>query len=315
VDVETERREPAPGHRPETSPLGRWWSLLRARRSPRLERALTALAFAIFVVAAVMAYRHLPSLEARIRWPFLALAAVVGVPALIVVNGAEYRVAGLVLGRRVPLLESLRVSLLGSAANILPVPGAVLVRTRALRQLGIPYREGGSVTVAVGAGWIGTAGVLSGPLLLWAGRRAVGSLLLLGGSAALAASAWLIARHSAGRTAPLFLRVLAVEIAAVAVGTFRYYFVLLGLGIDASLPQAAAFTVAASASSATGLFPGGLGIRELLAGAVSDLVGLTIAVGVFAAAVNRLLEFVVMSPLTLGLALRRRTGSDVEGSW
>jgi uncharacterized membrane protein YbhN (UPF0104 family) len=90
-----------------------------------------------------------------------------------------------------------------------------------------------------------------------------------------------------------------VEAAFVTVAAFRLLLVLRALGFRVSIAQAAALAVSIVVAAAAGFFPGGLGLRELLAAGMSPLVGLPAAVGVLATAADRIVALVVLSILSL----------------
>jgi uncharacterized membrane protein YbhN (UPF0104 family) len=89
----------------------------------------------------------------------------------------------------------------------------------------------------------------------------------------------------------------------------RLYLVGLALGFNVTVAQAAALTVSAVLATATGFFPGGLGIRELLAAGVSPLVRLSSLVGIAVSAVDRLGTLCVLVPLSAYWL--RRTAEDL----
>lgn len=279
--------------------LSRWFGRLGARRSARLERTLLLIAALVFGVGGYVAYRALPDLESQVRWVPLVLAAVLGAPATVLANAAEYRVSAHLLRHRVAPSEAIRVSLLASAANLLPMPGSPLVRMRALRQLGSSYRGAFSSTALVGLTWIGMTGVLVGGFSVPAGRLAFGTILLGVGVVATGVAYGALRMRRPGEEWILIWPLLVVEAVSVLVVGARFFLVLQGLGIDASFSQAIALTGAGVIASVVGFFPGGLGIRELLAAGIGPAVGLSAAAGLLAAAIDRLVQLVVLTPASL----------------
>ena len=134
--------------------------LLKTARAPRARtrRLWLFVALALFVVATVLAVRNLPPLPAGDRRPvlfvFVALLAGCG----IVVNGAEYALSARAFGGRVTLRDATRISVLSTAANLLPIPGAAIVKTRALQKRGAGLRIAATLTIAIGIVWVGVAG-------------------------------------------------------------------------------------------------------------------------------------------------------------
>jgi hypothetical protein len=264
---------------------------LQARRNPRCEQLLFGGALAIFAAALCLSYRKLSGVALDWRW--LALIAAL-VPVTLFLGGMEYQLCGRILGHRIRLGDALRISILSTAANLLPLPGALLVRTQALKLRGSKYGHAFSSTASLGGGWVATALLIAGGMQLSAGNRAVGLVFAAGGVLALSLTAAL-ARLATTRVISTLIGIVILETVFVLVAAVRLYAALKGIGIDASATQAATLTIAAALASAAGIFPGGLGLRELIAGALSPLTSLPVAGGVLGAAVDRLIGLIVLS--------------------
>lgn len=288
------------------------WLTGRRPRSANADRALLAAAALLFVAAFAFGLRAVPEGTVEVTaWPFVVLA-LVAIPLANLANACEYAVAARIGGQRVPAGEALEVSVLSSAANLLPLPGAALVRVRAMRRRGTSYRRALSVTALVGGAWLATSLVLAGGLLALDGGSVVadaGVAAVLGaGSLGLLASAVAVRSLApSGDVVPLSVALLATEVLTVAVAAVRYLLVLHGLGIEVGVEQAVALTVAGVIASALGFVPGGLGLREALAGIIAGLVGLPVATGVLAAAVDRLVGLPVLAVLATAFAFRGRS--------
>jgi hypothetical protein len=267
---------------------------------------VAALAATVFIGATALALRGLPPLDHPVRWPVLALATLAGVPMVVACNAAEYRVSAGLVGARVGLAPSIRVSVLASTANLLPVPGSAVVRTQALRAAGTSTGRAVSATGVVAVAWLGLTFAAAGALLVATGAApATGVLLLACGSGAVALAALAIVFGlRPPDPAAAVARVLAVEAALVVVAAVRLWLVVRGLGFEASIGQATALSIAAVVASATGLLPGGLGVRELVAAGISPVVGLPASVGLAATAVARISELAVLAPWGMWLVLR-----------
>ena len=109
----------------------------------------------------------------------------------------------------------------------------------------------------------------------------------------------ILVRLAGGSATSSCLQVIAVETVFVLLSGVRVYASLHGIGVDASATQALALTVAAALANAAGIFPGGLGLREIIAGALSPLVGLPVAAGVLGAVIDRLIGLIVLAIATL----------------
>jgi hypothetical protein len=64
-------------------------------------------------------------------------------------------------------------------------------------------------------------------------------------------------------------------------------------------------------TAAIGVLPGGLGLRELLAGLLSPLAGLDASVGLVITAFNRILSLGLLALMSLGLVLTRERSVPV----
>lgn len=268
-------------------------------------------AIGLFVGTAVIAYRAADLSSSDIDWAPLLLAGLVGVPAATATNAAEYRLIASITGRRVGVLQSVRVSILASAANLLPIPGAVLVRVRALRQAGAGYGEALTATLIVGLYWVGTTACVVGAVYLFDDHlRPTAAALVAGGLLIAGAATGLLRAGAKGgasdaRVPVLALGAVGVEIAAVAAVGLRFYLVTDALGFDASIASAAALALAPAVSSAVGFFPGGFGLREVLGAGIAAVVGLPAAAGALVMVADRLLGVIVTGLAALAMWPRR----------
>lgn len=289
-------------------------SLLRARRalerepSPPVRRMLLLLAALVFVGGSIVAANRIQLDLATVRWGYLVVAGLVGVPLTAAVNALEYHVSATIVGLRPGPWQAMRVSILGTAANLLPLPGATLVRLRGLRQLGSGYGDATMATLAIGVGWIGVAAGVVGGWLLVAGQAASSGPFLAGATAALLLVPQLL-RRAVPRSRRRWWhlrRIVTVEVLLVLVGIARQWLVLMALGADAALGGAVVLVLSAALAAAAGVFPGGLGLREGISALLGPLVGLPPSFGFMGAAVNRVLGILLHAPMAIWLSLGDR---------
>jgi hypothetical protein len=305
--VRAEREGSPPGQL--AARLASWTaSLVGLRRrvsSPRLRQFSMWFAITVFVAAFSIGVATLPRIARPIHWYFFVLSGVLGAPLLLLLAAAEYDASARLVGRSVSRAEALRISVLSTAANLLPLPGSAIVRTTALRRLGTSVQRAALSTATLALSWVGTGTILIGGIAVLASATAFGITLCVVGVVSLAATYLILVRMSPrDGVHALFARIFLIEAAFVAVGSARFFLVLEGLRQSPSMTQAAALTLSGMVASMTGFFPSGLGIRELAAGAIGPLVDLPPAVGVVAASIVRLADLVVMAPLAAFL-LRR----------
>lgn len=267
---------------------------------PQRKRWPLVVSSLIFVAAAWYAITGVDVPPSQVRWWAVAVLVVLGVPATTILNGEEFRTIAQLLGQRFSRASGIEVSILGSAANVLPVPGAVLIRVRAMRAAGASYGQATTAIAIAGVAWAGAAALVAGALLLTADVLLIGAVGVAAGGAAWVGAFLMVRWRLTGPgLAAAWGRLLAVEVASVLVGAVRFVLVLVAVGEPVTLAQGAALTVAGVVATATGVFPGGLGLREALAALIGPLVALPARSALLAAVGNRIADYVFLGPAAL----------------
>ena len=281
---------------------------LSSVRSPtgRQRDVAMVVALVAFSAMGVLAVRSLPEgTTDDIDWALIAAVGVIGPTVTIFLNAMEFRAQGRMLGHSIDWPDSFRISTLSSAANLLPLPGSVVVRTGSLTMRGSTLAQATATGLIAGTAWMGSAFATAG----------VGGLLLRrfsGGAAGLVIAVVLItlSRYLTGRlttdAVTTWPSLVAVEFALTLVSGARFFFVIVALGVEVSGGQALALTVSGAIASAAGIFPAGLGLREAMSAGVAALVDLPASVGFVAASIDRVLGLVVLGIATLALLLQRK---------
>jgi len=279
---------------------------------PSLRRGALAVALVAFAVMTVIAIRGLGSAGDEARWWVVVLAGAVGTLLSQFLNSLEFREIGRASGTEFGVVESVRISLIGSAANLLPVPGSVAVRVAAINRRGGGVRRGAQMSLGVGGYFIGTTFVVAGVAQVVVGRAWLGALWVAVGCAASATAAWLLRPASSGCGWVLHARVVAIEAALIVAGGLRMWLVLIGLGFDVSVSQTVGLTVAGAMTTAVGFFPAGLGIREALIAGISPLVGLSVSAGLAAGVVDRVFRMAMLATVALLMLIVDRHGARTQ---
>jgi len=267
--------------------------MLAARDKPR-SPWLLVFALALFIVFTVLAFRALPPIE-NPRWELIIIAGLVCVPVITGLNALEYRAMAHFADHHPPALEIVQVSIMGSAANLLPVPGAVVVRLANLHKGGVRVTRGLNLTAIIGITWVGSACVLGGIAQLWS-HPGFGSAALAIGVSLMTVSLILLSRTlEPGTRLRGAVELLAIEAAFVIMQALRLFLVAAALRFDVSFDQATALVIAAVSAAAIGFLPAGLGAREAIAAILSPIVGIPAAVGLVITAVDRVINLVVLS--------------------
>jgi hypothetical protein len=278
----------------------------RAREfSPRTRNALLGVSLLLFAGFVVWSWVSRPEIEGGVRWIPLILAAAL-MPGIFALKAFEYDAASRVLDQRPSLRDSFEVAVLSSAANLLPVPGSVVVTVHSLSASGSTYGRATSATAAVGVAWLGATGLYGGVALMVAGAPVLGITAVLAGLACVGAVVVLVRSCRSPRIVRATARIFVVETAFVIGSALQYWLVLRAIRVDANIAQTVALTVAASIATAVSIFPSGLGIREVATALISSAVNLPAAAGVIMSVITRIMWLSVLAIVALFLWLRRR---------
>lgn len=279
---------------------------------PRAKRIILSAAVLFLVVGVALSLARNPEVLYHLDWRPALLLVLVAVPATVALNAWEFVLMGRLLGRSIQFPAALEVTITGTAANLLPLPGSTLVRMAALKAAGAGYGEGTKVTLLVAGLWAGVAFVFAGAWMLRLGVGTVAVLFVAAGLAAWSACFGYGVWRFAG--AKLLFAVSLAKVALVTVEAIRMFLCLSALGATVMFDQAAALAVAGVVGNAVSIVPAGLGIREVVSAGLGPLVGLGAGVAFLAATLNRLIGLATVVPLAVGMLMRgraRSTGEDI----
>ena len=296
----------APGWKSRLAALER--RLNRRTTSPSARRWLLIISLVAFVAIAVTSYLSLPD-DQTFNWWMAPVLILVCTPLTVLANAAEFKVMATFSGRPFGWIASSRLTLIATAANLLPLPGGIMIRTQALRAEGATYKRALGANAIAGGAWVAVGAVATGALILsYQGFGLIGTGAVLVGLLAMATVIYLMRRVHRHDYLPMFGALAAVEVITVLVAAVRVFVSFAFLNLQINPAQAVALTTPAILAAAIGIFPAGLGLRELLAGAVALVVDLPVAQSVAATAVDRVFSQIglaVMSGLVLLIGGRK----------
>ena len=271
--------------------------------------AVTVLAL---VVAAVWAWRSTDLSLAEITWWPIVVAFLVISPVTLGAKMLEYDAASRIVGARAPWRRALDVSIVSAAANLLPIPGSVIVTTQSISEQGATYGSAVVASTIPGLAWLGLSGLVGGTAISVAGGAFVGTLIALAG--VLVTTAAVLAFRRTARPegrGRLALRIGLIELAWIALSGTRFWLLLRALDVHASPAQVLALAVAGAMTVAIGFVPGGLGVREALIAALSPIIDLPVADGLLLGVIDRVvwLSFLAVAALVTGVFRGRSAGA------
>lgn len=269
---------------------------------PSLRRALLVVAVLGLIIAMAWAWDRSGLALSDLEWGSLAALALIAAPLSLLLKAGEFTLAARIADQRPSRRDAFEISVVSAAANLLPLPGSLLVTIQTLASNGAGYGQAIRASAVPGVAWLGVTGVIGGAAIAIAGPVVLGVLVLLTGAGALGVASFMF--HSTapahGRAA-LASAVLVIELAWLAVSGLRFTLAAAALGVDLEPSQALALSVAGAATVAIGFVPGGLGLREALIAVLAPLIGLDIETGILLGVVDRVvwLSFLSLAGLTL----------------
>ncbi len=286
----------------------------RAQRlagKPSVRPWLLGLTGVLFVALAAVSFRALP--EGRSVKPHLvAVLVLVATPSTLVLNAIQYRTMAAALEHRIGLRSAMRVSIVATLVNYLPIPapGGIAVRTAALARQGSSIRSAITINAVTGLLWAGLAALIAGLAMLAQpdlARR--GAVTAAAGGVVVGLSAVLV-RRIGPHWPRVFVEMLATQAALVVSSGVRVWLSLAAIGQSASLGASLAISGSTVIAAMIGIAPAGLGLREAIAGGIAAAVDVPVAAAVASSAVDRVASQVgllLCAPLT-GLRWHNITG-------
>jgi hypothetical protein len=262
----------------------------------------------MWIAVAVLAIGVLVSLRAEpiqfydLRWaPALVMVALL-LPFMLALSAWEYALCGRAFGGRVGLPAALRVIVLGTAANFLPLPGSAMVRVAGLKSAGATYGRASAMILSQYLIWLGAALAYAGMWVWILEDHALAIGFAVAGAAlfAFALAVW----RGLGLGLRLATKVILIRLGLVLCEAARLHLAFAALGLKASFAQASALSVSGVIGSAFSILPSGLGVSEAIAAVLAGAVGLSAAAGFLVTAFSRLTMLAVLLPAGIALALR-----------
>jgi uncharacterized membrane protein YbhN (UPF0104 family) len=262
----------------------------RAQPLPRPVERMLLLGAAGFVIGlTIFAWRSSDLEPGDLRWWAVLTSLLIAAPVSLALRALEFDAAARLLGQSPTLDRSFRVAVVASAANLLPLPGSLIVNVRSLSEDGSTYSRALAASAVPGLSWLGLVGLVGGTGIVVNDAAAVGAIVICGGGLALvvAARLFLATGPDDGARVRLAVRIALVELGWLAISATRLLLALVALGESASISQAVALSVAGALTVAIGFFPAGLGVREILVAAIAPIVGIPFDTGVLVGVLDR----------------------------
>ncbi len=270
--------------------------------SPAAKKFITVLMALLFLGGAYYAVQAHPELLQNVSWRHVIILTVIGAPAMILTGALEMFVLTKTAGATISFYNCLRLSIAGTAANILPLPGGAIIRTAAMSSNGASLGLASGVTILSGALWVCVAFVAAGLALI--SFHMIAALLFMGAALAVGVGAAYFA-HKAKLSFSYVVTIGALKIIIVMTEAARYFLAFAALGVDVTIGQALVLSAATVAGAMIAIAPAGLGVREGAAAFLASLVAIAPAAGFLASALNRISMYCVLGVIVLASSFFR----------
>lgn len=285
--------------------------MIRMRRavnnptSPKLRRLGIVVAAMIFIVGAIVSLRGRPEmltgLESTIWIWVFAL-----VPFTVLSNATQFWLTARIAGLRPPVFKVLTVTLLSTAANLLPVPGGSVVRIMALKKPGQNFRQPIALTAFVAIIWLSISSLVAAACLF---------LLRLNGLALIAVTLFTISGIFAKFAWPAGLSesrrwiagLVLVQSFLVVVGGIRLWLCFHAIGEPINLQESLVLLFSSVVAALAGIAPGGFGLTEATAAGLAVLIGVAPDAAFIATALNRITGLMLIGPFAVLISLLPHT--------
>lgn len=274
-------------------------------RKPRRKIVATTIGITIFAVGAIYSSYEISETGVDINYRLISPVLFLAVVSALL-SSLRFQISGLLFKVSIPYKDAIAVISYGTLANLLPVPGALIIRFEYLRKK----------TGAQRSSFIQILGILVwfSVGFLFLSSITAGSYTAL--SLALSAAMFLSGIYLALKTKMSklhFFSLYLVQLSMTCLNITKLWllFKILSLHVSLSLPIALAITDIVASTSA--IIPSGIGIAESAAATVTTLFEMHPSIGFVVASLNRVSMWTALLALLVFVKLCARNESKEKG--
>lgn len=261
----------------------------------KLRMPIFLLALFLFIGGIYISIQNYPIGIENLKFlPLLALLFIL-TPLQAILNSHEFMVSSRMQSANFTFLEAFKVTLAGSLANYLPVPGSMIAKVAALKLKGVKIKKGTVYTILSSLLLLGMVFVYAGVLICLLYQEFLGGVQALLGGAVLVFLAGFSWKEKLEISDVLPL--IANRVFMVALDGCRIYFAFLTLDSAATYLQSCVLTTSSVIGLAVSIVPAGLGIKEFVAAALAPSLFLGGASVFLAVSLIRFIDIIVVSVL------------------
>lgn len=251
-----------------------------------------------------MAIKSQPQLLHDLRWGPAVLILVAGVPLTLIANAFEFILIGASANHRIPFMKAFEISIIASAANMLPLPGGAITRVAWLKNAGVDIKRSAIITFLYALLWLGISFFLSGICIVSTGNDLIAGTFIFFGICVVVSCVYTMIKYNVKHA--IIWGAIFQRTAITAIEAFRIWLCFKAIGADISFIQAGIFLISGVLGSAVSIVPAGLGIREGVSALLAPIAGIHAGTGFLAAAANRIFALFLLAPLAIIMGLKKR---------
>lgn len=280
-------------------------SLVSRKPSPKTQKIINISALAILSAGLTISIYKNPNLLNRISIEPLLIIMIFATPLTILLNALELRLMSKLIGTNMPFCPSVETTIIGSAANMLPLPGSAIARVIAMKNHGATFKKSSLTTVYTVLIWAAISFIVSGASLAILGNDLSYVFLSIGILSTFVCILLLLQISEDSHSTAW--RLLFTKFLLVTLDVIRIHLSFLTIGENLGYLESSVFVIAAVLGSAVSIVPAGLGIRELVSAGLAPVIGVSPTLAFLSATVNRIAGLAVLTPAALALSLSART--------
>ena len=270
-------------------------------KSRRLRMTVGVMAAIPFFAGIYISYMQQPTVFNNLNWSYVAVIYVLILPVVTLINALRFRFTAEAFGIRYSLSRSLSISVFSTVANMLPLPGGLMVRMANLKNDSNSYQNTALVSL-----YVSIVSALMTILLASAAyavfNPGVTTFGLCGFTMfTLATTVYLLRRTELRDVLP---HLSLVEVFSTLFDAIRTYLCFIIINSLIQWDQSFVLTVASVVGSAISLVPAGLGVQEGAGALIATQIAILPSSAFIALALNRAIGLSYYLVLTIPLSAR-----------
>jgi len=277
-------------------------------KSKKIQNWAFLFAMVLFIYGLWKSISQKPEIFQNIDYYYLPILIIL-VPLSFSVMAIRFKLSAEVIDSNFTFWQSMKVIVLSGAANMLPVPGGIMVRVAAMAKGGSTIKKSIGVNLELMIGWIGICLLYFSISSIYSQQWMLGIIAVLSSVCIILFSGWLI--HKRTNRILMDLKFLMIQLAATFIDLFRIFICFRILGDSVELFRVLGLSLASVAGSVISIVPAGLGIREWVSSLLALLFDIAPENAYLASTLNRIVALCIVLILA-GIILRLQNSEQQE---